>query len=297
MRLGIAGSIGGLKPVALVGLFKAMEDVGLYDEIVAFSAASGSAPWCALAAQGWSPSEMWDIAGSIRDKSVYEDPHMLGLVSAAIRSLRRRELLPGWTGIMRGDRLRDWLYDHLGTVDFEDLPKPLYLTAFDINEARGCLFGPGMTAARVQVAKAVRASTAIPWGFRHEDIVISPGERAHGFWDGGVVSSLPIWPLIEFENVDTAIVLDAAAVTEPAGREWISIDSMDVLDMAEAMLDGHVAAANEMEVRYAKEHVRLIVLKVRVPALMSNPGGTIGRALFEGYLDAKELLSREFGVE
>jgi predicted acylesterase/phospholipase RssA len=295
VRIGIVASIGGLKPIALVGLLQAMLDKGLYQSIVGFSGSSGGSIWCALAAKGFFPSELKEMALSITSPDVYEDWEYRKLITAIIYSVLHKKLFPGFTGLIEGDKIRNWMYDKIGHVTFEDLPIPCYITALDINEARGCLFGPGMTEVPVEVAKAVRASTAIPFGFCHETIKISKNGPDIGFWDGGVVSCLPLAPMHDFIKPDVIIALDAVGASNPQGRPWISINDLSIMDLLETMVQALVDQANSLAMRVASD-IPIKVMPVTLGASMSNPGGTIGPAIDQSYKDAMVFLQKEFGV-
>ena len=305
MNIGIAASIGGLKPVAVVGLIKALEDRGLRDNIVAYSASSGGTPWCALAAAGGTGDQLWEDALSIDSKSVYEDWVYGSVLTSIWRSITRKKIGAGFTGLMAGNRFREWMYKHIERytnnrfATFEDLPTPLYITAFDINEARGCLFGPYITASQVEVVKAVRGSSAIPGGFRHETFAIAPPpEPMHGFWDGGVVACLPIMPLLELADPkpDIILALDATGATSMGGRKWISIDKLGTLDFIESMVTALVDEANHLQLDYVKSSgIPLHVMDVSVSASMADPGGTIPAALEASYIDANKFLNEVFG--
>lgn len=302
MSIGIVASIGGLKPGPyMCALMEHLDTTGVRGRVVGYSGSSGGSIWCAMAATGMSGEHMTNHLLSINSKSVYEDWVYGKLGTAIIRMFQKRKLLAGFTGLLAGNKLRQWLYNILGPITFEDCETPLYVTAFDINEARGCLFGPGLHPVPIQVVQAVRGSTAIPMGFRHEPIVVRPDSeknKVHGYWDGGITACLPISPLTELahwgvtEKPDYIIALDATGASEPAGREWRSIDDMSILEMLESAVRGLVDDHNSMQFALAKAHnIPVYTLQIRASASMADPGGTILPAYHQAKLDVEEFMN------
>jgi predicted acylesterase/phospholipase RssA len=152
----------------------------------------------------------------------------------------------------------------------------------------------------IEVVQAVRASTAIPFAYRHEPIQVRPDDQpypVHGYWDGGVTACLPITPLTELahygvtEKPDFIIAVDATGASDPAGQDWLSIDDMSVLDMAEAMVKGLVDDHNEMQFDVAKAYdIPVYPLKITKSASMSDPGGTIPPAYYQAKEDVQEFM-------
>jgi predicted acylesterase/phospholipase RssA len=294
-KIAVTGSIGGLKPAAAyVVLVQELEARGYLDRVIAFAGSSGSAPWAALAAAGIPADMMEHALLSIDSKKVWEDWNRRRVYTAIARSVQKRDILPGFTGIMEGHKIREWMRALIGRVTFEDLPKTLYVPAFDINRGVNTMFGPWMTYDPVEVACAVRASTAIPFAFRHETIAGAEKDLECGYWDGGVGCTIPLLPLVretthllrppieepfEWEMPDLVIALDAAGVMDgPQPKPWVSIDDLGTPELVERALDHVIDLANHLSVRLAQQiagPVPVCALDVRNGAAMSDPAGTI----------------------
>jgi len=293
----ITGSIGGLKPAAAyVALVREFERRGLRRRVVAYAGSSGSAPWAALAARGLPAADMERALLGITSRAVWEDWNRRRVYTALFRSLWKRKFLPGFTGILEGGKIREWVRRHIGRVTFEDLSTALYIPAWNINCGVTTMMGPQLTPEPVEVAQAVRASTAIPFGFRHETIVGAQAgvRRPCGYWDGGVGCALPLLSLLhdnphprpadgsrDSVYADVVIALDAADVTKPPQRQpWVSIDDLGAVELLERAVEYVVDVGNHWAMRWAlsraaENRAQLFVYSVRHGASMSDPGGTI----------------------
>jgi len=308
--IAVTGSIGGLGPAAAYAvLIRELDRRGLRNNVIAYAGSSGSAPWAAMAAFGMSGHDMMAALLSVNSKDVWEDWNRRRIYTALIRSGIRGGILPGFTGVIEGDKLREWLRDKIGTVTFEDLPTTLYIPAFDINRGINTMFGPWMTFDPVEVAKAVRASTAIPFGFHHEVIRGVEEGLECGYWDGAVGCTIPLLPLVretthllepppdrpfEWKMPDVVIALDAAGVTSaPEPKPWVSIDDMGVPEFVDRMLDHEIELANHLAIELARQvaqPVPICVFEVRDGASMSDPAGTIPQAMAAAEEDIPEFL-------
>lgn len=294
MKYAIVGSVGNLVPAGILPpLFRVLQERGLWEgQITGLAASSGSAPWCALAAAGLSWRDIWIAALDLKERSMYQDPNFQRLLKHTYLSLAKHRMLPGWTGLMMGDRIREWLYQYIGHITFGELPLPLHIVTYHLNERRRCVFNPFLTP-DVEVAKAARASTAIPGGYWHE--IIALGGRESGFWDGGVTDTIPITVPFDFPPTpDLVIAVDAAGAFSPRQQPWKSLADMDFVEHLQNMLDARVDASNQMALVLAQQKARIEVLTVRVRADIDDPGGTIPAALQAGYEDATALVDRIF---
>ncbi|WP_319475765.1 patatin-like phospholipase family protein [Marispirochaeta aestuarii] len=82
-------------------------------------------------------------------------------------------------GLVKSDRLENFINDLLGSVEFRDLEIPLRVVAVDLNKAEELIFDSG------SVARAVRASSSVPGIFEPVQ------EKKRVLVDGGVINNLP----------------------------------------------------------------------------------------------------------
>jgi len=163
---------GGLKGLAHIGVFRALEEHGLEPSLVVGSS-MGS-----LVAAGWASGmrmrEMEDRALSLQRSDVFRIAH----VDMALR----RMLAPA---VYRPDPLDRILHDMLGVRTFRDLHRRLVVNTADLNTGSQILWGmPGLE--DVRVADAVFASCSLPGIFPPRRI------RDHACVDGAVIENFPV---------------------------------------------------------------------------------------------------------
>lgn len=83
-------------------------------------------------------------------------------------------------GLIKGDKIEEYIRKLLQGKQFSDLEKPLFITATDIKNFREIIFNKG------DLAKAIRASISIPGVFNP----VTNNEKV--LVDGGVIDNLPI---------------------------------------------------------------------------------------------------------
>lgn len=162
-KLGIVLSGGGARGFAHAGILKALNEKGIYPEIV--SGVSAGAIVGALYADGHSPDEILEIFS--RNDSFFKYVKF---------TVPRKSLF-------KAEGLRRNLSDHLEGKSFDDLEKPLYVAATNISSGKITYFQEG------SVLDAVLASAAIPVLF---DPVKIDGDL---YVDGGVLDNFPLKPL------------------------------------------------------------------------------------------------------
>jgi NTE family protein len=163
---------GGLKGLAHIGVFRALEERGLEPALVVGCSIG------ALIASAWAAgktvAEMEDRALALRRRDVFRIAH----VDMALK----RMLSPA---VYRREPLDLLLDDLVGDRTFRDLSHRIAVNTVDLNTGRQILWGlPGLEDARV--ADAVFASFALPGIF--------PPRRVRGrvCADGAVVENLPV---------------------------------------------------------------------------------------------------------
>jgi NTE family protein len=161
-KTGVVLSGGGARGFAHLGVLKALNDAGIYPEVIAGTSAGALVG--VLYADGYTPDEILDIMNS-NSKLHY------------IRPTVPREGLLEISGIER------ILIENLRAKKFEDLKIPLFVTATDLNNGIAEYFSSG------ELLKPVIASASIPVLFK--PVIIN---KIH-YVDGGVLDNMPIKPV------------------------------------------------------------------------------------------------------
>ena len=159
---GLVLSGGGARGFAHLGVLKALNDAGIYPDVIAGTSAGALVG--VLYADGYSPEKILKIMNST-SKLHY------------VRPTVPREGLLQISGIER------ILKENLRAEKFEDLKMPLFVTATDLNNGVAEYFSSG------ELLKPVIASASIPVLFN--PVVIN---KIH-YVDGGVLDNMPIKPI------------------------------------------------------------------------------------------------------
>jgi NTE family protein len=163
---------GGLKGLAHIGVFRALEERGLTPSVVVGTSIGSliGGSWAA----GVSVAEMELRARQVRRRDVFRVAH----VDMAIR----RMLAPA---LYRREPLDALITSLVGDVTFGQLTRRLFINTADLNSGQQVMWGmPGFR--DVCVAEAVSASCALPGIFPPRVI----NDRA--YVDGAVVDNLPV---------------------------------------------------------------------------------------------------------
>ncbi|MCZ2139970.1 MAG: patatin-like phospholipase family protein [Bacteroidia bacterium] len=159
---GIVLSGGGARGFAHVGVLKALNENGIYPEII--SAVSAGSIVGVLYADGYTPDEIFQIFSKI---DIYK----------ILRFYR-----PAF-GVLKAEGLEKTLLKYLRARKFEDLKFPLYISATNFTKANTVYFNSGA------LIPAVMASSAIP-------MILKPVLYQNDYFvDGGLMNNLPVEPL------------------------------------------------------------------------------------------------------
>ena len=150
---------GGARGFAHVGVIRALEDAGVFPDIVTGS--SSGAIVAALYAGGLSGAELERLAHDL-DQGSLVDFSLFG---------------KGW---VRGEALQDFVNRAVGNRPIELLAKPFAVVATNAKTGRMVVFNRGET------GLAVRASSSVP------DLFIPPVIGGDEYLDGGLVSPVPV---------------------------------------------------------------------------------------------------------
>lgn len=163
MKIGICLSGGGAKGIAHIGVLKALQESGIYPDMVAGTSAGSIIG--ALYAAGKSPDEMLDF---VRDASL----------------LKAYKVIMPSDGFTKLSFLKEKLARSIAQDSFEGLNKKLYVAITNLitGECEIRHSGP--------LFDVIVASSSIP-------LVFSPVEiNGHLYVDGGLLSNFPVTPLI-----------------------------------------------------------------------------------------------------
>lgn len=161
-KTGLVLSGGGTRGFAHLGVLQALNEAGIYPDVVAGASAGALAG--VLYCDGFGPKDA------------------LNLMKGSSRLNYMRPTMPR-DGILELSGIRKILEDHLSANKFEDLKIPLYVSVTDLNNAKPVYFSKG------DLLDVIIASASIPVLFKPVKI------RDTFFVDGGVLDNLPIKPI------------------------------------------------------------------------------------------------------
>jgi len=160
---------GGARGIAHLGVLKALNEGGIYPDIISGSSAGSivGALYCA----GYSPEDSLKIVQETSALSVFRPSF-------------------SWKGFLKIDKLGSILKKHL-PEKFEDLNLPLIVAASDINAGKTVYFDSG------PLIRTILASSTIPVLFKPMEI------EGKNYVDGGILNNLPAEALVN--KADTII--------------------------------------------------------------------------------------------
>lgn len=158
-KLGIALSGGGAKGFAHLGVLEALNEKGLYPEVISGTSAGAFAG--VLYADGYTPKEIISFFQKkvFREFAEFAIPH---------------------GGFFKSEGFRSFLKKHLRSKSFEDLKIPLHVVATDIEHGDSHVFSTGT------LIPSVIASCSVPIIFRPVEI------NEHYYVDGGLFKNFPV---------------------------------------------------------------------------------------------------------
>lgn len=158
-KTGFALSGGGIKGLCHAGVLKALEEKGIFPDII--SGVSAGAIVGALYADGYSPDEI---------AALFED--------ISFRKMTKFRIPEG--GLFRIDAFEDFMFKTLRAKTFEELRIPLRIVATDLDKGKSVVFDKG------NLIDPIVASCSVP-------LLFTP-KRINGvhYVDGGVLKNFPV---------------------------------------------------------------------------------------------------------
>jgi NTE family protein len=190
---------GGIKGLAMIGAYKAIEEKGLRFKRLAGT--SAGAIIAGFIAAGYKSENLLQIMDEIELTDLLDKNTLLSSVPF-VRWLRVYWKL----GLYKGDALEEWLEEKLrvrGIYTFADLaPDTLRVIASDLSNGRLMVLPDdlekyGIPKETFPVARAIRMSASLPYFF--EPVRLKSLEGLSLVVDGGVLSNFPMW-LFDKEN-------------------------------------------------------------------------------------------------
>ncbi|MBV8658109.1 MAG: patatin-like phospholipase family protein [Burkholderiales bacterium] len=211
-HIGIALGGGAAKGFAHIGVLKVLESQGLTPEFVAGTSAGSVVG--ALYASGLN-------GFALQEKSFVLDEANV------------RDLSIGGGGLVKGEKLQDYVNQLVGNRPIEKLSKPFAAVSTTLDTGERVVFRRGNT------GQAVRASCSIPGVFQP---TIIAGKR---YVDGGVVSPVPVDAAREL-GADIVIAVDISTKAQygKTGDGMLSILNQTVIIMGQKLGEQELARAD-----------------------------------------------------
>jgi len=184
VKIGLALSGGGARGLAHIGVLKVLEREGVPVDFLAGTSMGG------VVAAGYAAG----MDAAYLEQEALRMGRLRNLLPLVDRSL------PG-LGLVKGERVRDYLGSHVGEMTFDQLRIPLALVAVDLLSGQEVVLQSGM------VADAVRATTSLPGVFAPYPL------DGRLLVDGGVLNNLPADVMREI-GADVVIAVDVSGDAE-----------------------------------------------------------------------------------
>eukprot|EP00930_Biecheleria_cincta_P101350 TRINITY_DN92989_c0_g1_i1.p1 TRINITY_DN92989_c0_g1~~TRINITY_DN92989_c0_g1_i1.p1 ORF type:complete len:582 (-),score=72.59 TRINITY_DN92989_c0_g1_i1:44-1789(-) len=185
---------GGVRGIAYGGAVRALEDAGIFKYIEGYSGASAGSQVAALLAAGYSASELTEALIETDFETLADaDSSLLGAYSTLQSKFGyyKGEALEATIDalISKKTKLTNTTFAQLRALQLTGSCKGLTLPALNVNTGKLTWFSAQATP-DVPVARAVRASSAIPLFYQPPAITMPDGET-YVFVDGGTLRNLP----------------------------------------------------------------------------------------------------------
>ncbi|HEV57592.1 MAG TPA: patatin family protein [Phycisphaerales bacterium] len=256
-KVGLALGGGGARGLAHIGVLKVLEQEGIPIDYLTGTSMGG------VIAAGYA-------AGLSPDFMAQEALRMTSLR----RLLPLTDLSPLRRGLFEGQKVREYLTDHLGDRTFDDLRIPLTLIAVDLNSGREVYLNQG------RVADSVRATVALPG-------VFTPVEwNGQLLVDGGLLDNLPA-DAVRQMGADVVIAVDvttdngavSSLIQTLQHRRYVPNGLMDTVEVLYRSLGVMVAEIHRRRLAEAR------------PEVIIQPAVPQGVTVLTGFPRAAEIIS------
>ena len=231
-KIGLALGGGGARGFCHIPVLQKLEDLGLRPAQI--SGTSMGAIIGAIYAAGHSPKYIRDIVDSM---VIYKGEGLKDILQKS--GLRKWfELVdPNFFsrgGVIKGDKVLEFLREIIGVDTFEELQIPLSVVATDFHTGEQMIFDSG------PLMPAVRASMSLPGLFEPVQY------QGRMLIDGGVVNPLPQDLLV---GMDYVIAVDASDLPQPEGKMPSMKDSlMGAVEIMGRQISERRCAANPPDI-------------------------------------------------
>ncbi|HEX9054480.1 MAG TPA: patatin-like phospholipase family protein [Gemmatimonadales bacterium] len=215
MQFSLVLSGGGLKGLAHIGVFRALEESGLTPDLVVGSSMGAliAAAW----ASGMPAAEMRERALRVERRHVFKVAH----TDMALRRMHS-------PAVYRREPLETLISGIVGSRTFRDVRRRLLVNTVDLGSSRQVVWSAGNGNDDVRLADVVFASCALPGIFPPREI------KGRQYVDGAIIENLPVrvaaaaapWPIIAVNVAATSVErrgeeLDGFAATYIRGLEIV----------------------------------------------------------------------------
>ncbi len=259
---------GGMKGIAHIGVWKALEDQGIVPDAIIGTSIGSLIGASVAGGMGW--RELAQLARSLTK----EDIVLINKRAIWLGGVREE-------AVFEGDHLRAYLERVLPVKEFGEMKLPFRLNAVSLVTGREVWFGTGVRE-DVSVVDAVYASCALP-------IYFPPARIGQDFLvDGGVLDVLPIRAAAEW-GAERIIAVDAGSEMLPPAEGYFDQGMIAIHDRVLGLL-----LVRQRETCLAEwDGPPLLYIRPRVGHL---GGWDFDRTQFfleEGYRAAREALAKE----
>lgn len=257
---------GGMKALGLVGAVSAAEEYGI--TFAGMAGTSSGAMIASLLAAGYSAEELHLLIKDTLFEQFLQRTwlHRVRVVGPMVRIMIKK-------GLYAGDALEQWIGEKLaakGLRYFSDLPhNKLRIIASDISSGRLLVLPQdithyGIDPQRLEIAKAIRMSTSIPYFF--DPVVLkSKTSRKQPIYivDGALLSNFPLWLFDQAAQKAQSKKIVPTLGFQLVGKNEHKVRQIDgPLSMFQALLSTMMAAHDE---RYIEK--RNIFRTIKIPTL------------------------------
>ena len=230
MKIGVALSGGGIRGIAHAGVLQALENNGIYIDIIGGTSAGSMIG--SLYAMGYSPEEIYMLFRKNAKKIVGANASIL---MSGIQTFMKKEArtMKGFRNGQSIEEVYDMIAKEKGIKTISQIKMPIVIPSVDIMESKEYIFTnkipenvqdrtPYIT--DISIGKAVRASSSFPAVFNLCNI------KTHAFMDGGALDNVPVNE-VRKQGADKvlAVKFDADEINESSNMMDIVMKTIDIM--------------------------------------------------------------------